>query len=181
MSLPLSGRWKSVNNDPYSLDKLHDLVEPAAVAWWPLAPGWWIVIALLLVWLGAAFVTAWIRWRKTAYRRAGLRLLDKIEKASANASADSVRLLGSLSSLLKRVALAAFPRERVASLSGDEWIAFLDRTSAGARFATEPMNLLAGASYHDSASAQLDDEQFSAICDAARSWIQTHDTELDKC
>ena len=38
--------------------------------------------------------------------------------------------------ILKRVALAAFPRPTVASLYGDEWVAFLDGTCRRARFAS---------------------------------------------
>ena len=37
-----------------------------------------------------------------------------------------------LSVLLKRVALAAYPRQEVASLHGSEWVDFLSRTCPGA-------------------------------------------------
>jgi hypothetical protein len=30
------------------LDGLHDIIAPSQVSWWPLAPAWWIIIAVLL-------------------------------------------------------------------------------------------------------------------------------------
>lgn len=29
------------------LDGLHDVIAPTEVAWWPLAPIWWLIIALV--------------------------------------------------------------------------------------------------------------------------------------
>ncbi len=169
-----------MNDDPFSLDKLHDLAVPDRIAWWPPAPGWWFVIALLAVCAVAVCAIALMRWRRGAYRRAGLRLLDEIE-LSAQSSADRVRLMSSLSTVLKRVALAAYPRELVASLSGTEWMEFLDRTSPTVRFTTEPTNLLAKASYDDTDLTHLDAAQFEIICEAARRWIQTHHAEIKTC
>ena len=105
-----------MSNDQYSLDKLRDIVIPEPPPLWPLAPGMWVLIGLALLTL---LLIAW-QWRaarrRNAYRRAGLSLLN---------SASSAR---DVSVLVKRVALAAFPREAVASLYGKEWAAFLNRT-----------------------------------------------------
>ena len=69
-----------------------------------------------------------VRHQRNAYRRAALQ-----ELATADA--------GAISAILKRTALAAFPREQVASLSGAEWLAFLDRTG-GTRFAASDLEAL---------------------------------------
>ena len=34
-------------NDPGSLQNLNDIVVPGPVAWWPLAPGWYLLLAVL--------------------------------------------------------------------------------------------------------------------------------------
>ena len=105
-----------MNGDQYSLSKLHDIVIPEPVSWWPLAPGGWVLICIAVV---VIFVITWRfyrSWQSNAYRRAGLALL-----ADAGTAHD-------ISVILKRVSLAVFPREQVASLYGKEWIAFLNQT-----------------------------------------------------
>ena len=102
--------------DPASLDRLRDIFEPEPVSWWPLAPGWWVLlIASAFVVIGLVF-RAWRRWTANAYRRAALR-----ELQSATSAAE-------VKQILKRTALVAFPRTEVAGLSGSRWCEWLGRT-----------------------------------------------------
>ena len=105
-----------MDDDQYSLDHLRDIVIPEPPPLWPLAPGIWVLLGLIFLTL---LLIAW-RWRaarkRNAYRKAGLVLLN------------NARSTQDISVLMKRVALAAFPREAVASLYGDEWAAFLNKT-----------------------------------------------------
>ena len=60
-------------SDPGSLQNLNDIVLPDAVAWWPPAPGWYAVLAVLLallLWLSFRALRA---WRRNIYRRQALR------------------------------------------------------------------------------------------------------------
>lgn len=105
-----------MNADPASLANLRDIVTPTPVPWWPLAPGWWFVLAVLglIVLLAAA---RWRRrWRADAYRRAALRALGEAES------------LAEIAEILKRAALIASSRTQVASLSGSSWVGWLEKT-----------------------------------------------------
>jgi len=105
-----------MDEDQYSLDNLRDIVVPEPPPLWPLSPGMWVLLGLVFLTL---LLIAW-QWRaarkRNAYRKAGLMLLN------------DARSTRDVSVLMKRVALAAFPREAVASLYGDEWTAFLKTT-----------------------------------------------------
>jgi len=98
-----------------SLDLLHDLVTPPDVAWWPPAPGWYVVIAILL--LGGILVLARLvsRYRADAYRRAALLELANLEDPA------------SIAELLRRTAMAVAPRATVAQLKGPAWLDWLAR------------------------------------------------------
>jgi len=85
---------------------------------WPLAPGWWLLIGLLL--LAAALFYAWRRYRRSL-RRLALNELTRIESGVA----DDATLARDLENLLRRFAVARYGREHVARLSGDAWIAFV--------------------------------------------------------
>lgn len=99
---------------------LRDIHLPPA-AWWPLAPGWWIVAALVLLLIGCA---AWLLWRhaRRRTRRAALREVDALATAYAR-DGDDVRLADGASRLLRRVARVV--DAGAASLAGDAWRGFV--------------------------------------------------------
>jgi hypothetical protein len=105
-------------DEQYSLSNLRDIHVPEPPPWWPPAPELWLLLAILI----AALAILFYQWRqfrrRNAYRKVGLSLL-----ADAGTAHE-------VSVVLKRVALAAYPREQVASLVGDDWTAFLRQTGA---------------------------------------------------
>lgn len=112
---------------------LRDLHLPEAISWWPLAPGWWLVIALLAVGLGLLF-RLFLRTRaRGAARRHALCQLNELT-ADFEQHHNAVAFSSHLSELLRRTMLAYAPRHDVAGLTGDEWLAWLDRDLDQPRF-----------------------------------------------
>lgn len=135
--------------DAASLQNLRDIVVPEPPPLWPPAPG----VAVLVVIVVAATVALLLLWHRNrarnAYRRAGLALLG------------TARTTRELDVILKRVALAAWPRCEVAPLYGDDWIAFLDGSCSRARFAS--LGPLEGGA-----------EPSTQLRRLARTWIRHH-------
>jgi hypothetical protein len=156
-------------NDPGSLQNLNDIVLPEAVAWWPPAPGWYAVLAVLLVLLLWLSFRALKAWRRNTYRRQALREFSAIRKRGQSAAGD-------IPLLLKRAALSAWPRSGVASLSGAEWHEFLDRTAPEAKIA-EIGDMLDRVSYFSSSDRELGGAEFDCLCDAAEHWLRRHRVE----
>jgi hypothetical protein len=102
-------------DDAASLDRLHDIVVPGPVPFWPPATGWLIVFGILLLAALALLVLGLVRYHRNAYRRAALKLLPDAGSAAE------------ISVLLKRTALATYPREVVAGLTGAAWVEWLAR------------------------------------------------------
>ena len=118
--------------DPQAIP-LRGLHLPEPVGWWPLAPGWWVLLAMVAI--GCGFlVRAWLRRRAhSAARRKALRQLE--ESRSAYAYHGNPVVLGAeVSELLRRTMLAYAPRSEVAGLTGDAWLAWLDRDLDQPRF-----------------------------------------------
>ena len=159
--------------DPYSLDNLRDIVQPASIPWWPPASGVWLLLALVAVWLAAGLGLWWVHWRRQAYRRAGLRELRGIA-ARLGHMPERAAALVDLAALLKRVALMAYTREQVAALSGNAWLTFLDRTGGTTRFTGGPGAVLAEVSSRPGLGAALDVAQVEALVATAQDWIRQH-------
>jgi len=102
---------------------LRDLHLPDAIGWWPLAPGWWLVLLLAAIAIGYGLWRAYLRRRHNAPRRYALRELSHCEAAYLEHK-NPVTLGKQLSELLRRGMLAYAPREEVAGLTGDEWLAW---------------------------------------------------------
>lgn len=94
----------------------HALPEPGM---WPLAPGWWAVLVLLL--LFAALYGYWYRRPVLRMRRLAIRELEILQRHTH----EDTQLAASLQDLMRRYAIAVYGRETVASLAGEEWLAFI--------------------------------------------------------
>ncbi|MBT8040753.1 MAG: DUF4381 domain-containing protein [Xanthomonadales bacterium] len=152
-------------NDPASLQNLNDIAAPAAVAWWPPAPGWYVLAGLALLGL-LALLFRWLqRWQRSRYRREARAVLADV-RASGAGQAHRVP------ELLKRAALSAFPRDQVAGLDGTAWYRFLDGSAHCDRFSARDGGLLAKASY--GIGKPLSESEFVALCEAAEFWLRQH-------
>lgn len=169
-----------MNSDPTSLDRLHDIIVPPPVPWWPPAPGvQWLFVCGAVVLL-AVVLRAFLHWQRNRYRREALA---EFRRWDAMLSQEKSRLIGlsGLAELLKRTALSAFPREEVAALTGAPWLAFLDRTGGGgAAFASEEGALLEAAAYRAVSEDQLEAARVRQAAELVERWIEHHRAPVGK-
>ena len=126
---------------------LRDIHLPGPVPWWPPAPGWWIVAALVL----AGLVVLGLRYYADRRRRAAQKLLRGIAAALDN-GAEPVQCLQQVSLLLRRFAITAAqshaaPPTDVAGLIGERWLAYLDSSWERDAFRQGPGRLLLAGPY----------------------------------
>jgi len=160
--------------DPASLERLHDIVAAPPVSWWPPAPGWYLVSGFLVVALSWLGWRRYRRWRADAYRRAALKELKALSAQRENGE-EIRKALASLPVLLKRTALAVWPRERVAGLSGRSWLEFLDATGNTRDFTEGPGRVLPDLAYTGSAMASsFTEERLDSLIQCAGRWIRRH-------
>lgn len=115
---------------------LRELHLPEAIGWWPLAPGWWVVIGVVALAL-ALLIRRYLQVRaRGAARRYALATLRQLT-AEYEQHRDAVTFSSDLSGLLRRTMLAYAPRQDVAGLTGDAWLAWLDRDFDEPRFQTD--------------------------------------------
>lgn len=160
------------------LSELADIHLPDAVSFWPPAPGWWLVGALLLAALAYGGLLLFRRWQQQRRLAMALHELEQVYKlytswqqsSETDAGQAGLTLLHGCNSVLKRVALVHYPEQEVASLSGQSWLRFLDRTGATDAFSTGSARVLGDGSYRRSFAA--DNETCEAIVQAVQQWIK---------
>lgn len=111
-----------------SLADLKDLQLPNPVSIFPLAPGWYGVIALLILIIIALGYWQIRRLQKQRKVANIIKLLDNIELRS------DTSLLAEISILLKRVAREQFPEQQPQNLFGEKWLQFLDQSGKTTEF-----------------------------------------------
>ena len=115
---------------------LRDVHVPPSPSWWPLAPGWWLVLgAVLLLVIG---ISAWRLLRRRRELR-WQRWFDEIGKAHSPAGQ-----VAAMSERLRRAARCVDPAAD--RLEGEAWLQFLDGRR-GQAFSQGPGRLLLDGGY----------------------------------
>jgi len=166
------------------MSDLADIVMPVPPSWVPRTAGWLVLgvlIAIGLLWLGWHLVR---RWHANRHRRAALaevtrlqhRLGDNAGDEAGDEGGGRAAALLALAELLKRVALAEWPRDAVAPLSGAAWHRFL-LCHAGPAADVVPVlaALVDDAEYRGEAVlAAWAPDQARATAEACRRWIAAY-------
>lgn len=147
------------------LAQLKDIHLPAEVGWWPLAPGWYVLIAVFFIVLFVMIALLHQRHVHRLPKKNALLLLDSYV-AQYQHDHQTQLTCARLSELLKRVALVYYPRREVASMHGQEWIDFLTATSKGIDFESIK-TLLLEAPFKQNKSLEL-----TGLIKATQLWIK---------
>ena len=114
------------------LAELRGLHLPDAVGWWPLAPGWWLVVILFLATLSWYLVKAYRHKQFNLYRQHAQLELDQLT-TKFNQHQDKTVYLSDTQKLLRRVALHRYADQQqdFARLTGTEWQQYLNNCCEG--------------------------------------------------
>lgn len=145
---------------------LRDIHLPAPPDFWPPAPGWWLLAAVVLALLTAISIRLWRYIKIQRQRRRILDLLQQLENTAADQQTPDY--LARLSRLLRRLALTRFPARQIAPLTGEDWLQFLDTTGGNGQFRHGPGRILADGPYVRALDEALDTRALSSLI---RQWI----------
>ncbi len=157
-----------------SIDTLQPIILPEPISGWPPALGWWLLILLFIVVLVTGYTV--IRYRKPKQpplssdplRESALEQLYALAKPYSGEQAGP--WLQQLNQLLKRICTIRYPEHTSHTLSGREWLAFLDSRCPAAGL-TRWMILVQGTYQPD---CRLDDKSITQLQLAIDTWIRKH-------
>jgi len=155
-------------NNTGSLDLMHDILVLPLLSFWPLATGWYLVLALLLAFVLHKGLQMYRAYQRNLYRREALAELTGIDKSAKDEKA------ALLLALMKRVALQHFGRDKVAALSHDAWWDFMESHSKVK--VDDTLRTYTQALLYD-ADIKYDSKNIQKLERITAAWIKTHQGE----
>jgi len=145
--------------------ELRDIHLPEGVLWWPPAPGWWALIALILM-LAAGLL--WLGWRRRHQPLARLSMgeLERIRQAHRGGRSERATV-GAVARLLRRTLISYRGRAQHAAATGENWLAELEQLAPQHGFSAAQMQLLAHDRYQASFECDVD-----SLLQACEDWIR---------
>ncbi len=125
--------------------QLQDIHLPESASFWPLAAGWWILLAIIISIATWLIIKAIKRAKKKRHQRkvlAKFKVLEKKLKANPNNAT-----VAEINTLLRQLAITYFPRSEIASLTGGDWLHFLDESGGTHGFSRGAGRILIEAPY----------------------------------
>ena len=104
-----------------ALNDLKDIHLPDPVSWWPMAPGWWLLITLLLLILTVGFYY-WRLWHHSLrYKKSAIKILT----TAFQSNSDDLNFLNDCATITRRLTLSIQSKKATpinyAGLQGKEW------------------------------------------------------------
>ena len=142
-----------------NLPEIKDIHIPDTVSMFPLAYGWWVIIAVLI--LLSILIKVIIFIIKTSKKYYALKELENLD------TIDNIEAVIGVSNLLRRI--CSIKHKNAAALYGKEWVDFL--TSNGLSLSSEASNLLIYAPFMDKKSKNFNTQHVEEIKAFCKKWI----------
>ena len=164
ISLPTAG----ASSDGLVLKDIHLAGSPD---FWPPAIGWWILLTLVLFALGALFLAIRSKLQQQAKRKKQReKLMAKLKIFEDNLSQNpSNKTIAEMNTLLRQLAVNYYPRSEISSLTGSDWLKFLDQSGNTQGFTKGAGRILVEAPYQAGDPENLNLDEFIALI---RKWVQ---------
>lgn len=152
------------------LEQLHDIEGLDPISLWPLAVGWWVLIAVGICIVSAiGYYTASIIAFKRSWKNDTFQKLAYLEDDLSEGSTREAAI--ALSEYLRRIALKRFSRKECAGLTGAAWLKWLAKHDPKQFDWERKGALLIDVPYapHD---ISLSVNQVKEIIQAVRNWVR---------
>lgn len=142
-----------------------DIHLPDSISWWPLAPGWWILLSVMIGFI--ILVIALLRmYFKSSLKKDAVKELNYIESMFEKTQ-DTTQCVSELSIFLRRVVLSQKQQIHAAGLTGIAWLKLLDQHLGTSDFSQGPGQILLVGPYQPEVENR-DVEQLIKLC---RKWV----------
>lgn len=146
------------------------LIEPDPIAFSFGAPGWYVLLAVLLIVLAILGVRRLMKYRKNKYRRMAMAMIESLFAERI----DTDQLIFKTAELLKRVSMISFGRSQVAALNGSSWLSYMVKHDQSNYEFSPLMNKIYSSYLYQGKGKEMSEEERSAFKNESITWIKKH-------
>lgn len=149
------------------LSQFNDIILPNPVGWWPPSIAMLtFILLMLMVTLGITF-SLFSRHKNNKYRREAKGLfIQALQDATS-----PKQKIEAANALLKQVAITHYGRQKVASLQGESWLEFLQKTAS---YIEQPAYLKQYLNAYYQKNFTYDEAELETVLNYLQSWIKGH-------
>lgn len=137
--------------------QLRDIHLPKPISWWPLAPGWWILMAIILILLAVSGFYSWRWWKKRQYKK---QILKQFNQHCEQNDFSKAMLL------VKVVTQHLYPTDNSLQLFGRVWFEYLSSKTNASSLTTSEITRFTDLVYRPAGSANSKDYSWF------RTWLE---------
>ena len=153
--------------EPQEALQIKDIHLPGSPDFWPPALGWWLLLTLVFFVLFWMYTLIKKRKRSRKRRRELLKTLGDLEdKLRKDANSET---LAEVNILLRQLAVNYYPRAEIASLTGGDWLHFLDQSGETHGFSRGAGRVLIEAPYQSGKIQNFNIDEFIPL---VRHWVK---------
>jgi NhaP-type Na+/H+ or K+/H+ antiporter len=150
--------------------KLRDIQGIDPISFWPLAMGWWILIAVFAGTLISLTTILTIRRRRN--RRWQYQVLNELSTLSSKITATNSQSIAiQFSGIMRRVAMHRFSRNACAGLEGEAWLKWLTENDRSQFSWVQNSSFLVLAPFAPNGT-QFDVSSIQKTIRAAKAWVK---------
>ena len=149
------------------LAELEPLFEPEPVPFTFNTPAWYALGTLLLILIIYVFFKQFKKYQKNRYRRDALTVLGALNLSYSN---DFNIILNEVRIVLKQLAIHRYGRLTVASLYGQDWLAFLESKGKDTPFTQYKILINQDAFW----GSDKEKQNVIDLVEISKNWIKTH-------
>ena len=146
------------------------LIEPDPIGFRFGAPGWTILLGILLILILIFAVKKYQEYKRNKYRRFAVSAIESL--STLGLSVD--QLVFRIAEILKRVSITSYGRSEVARLNGKEWFDYIDHKNGNnTYFQGRSKEILSGLLYQGK-KVDISMEEVQGYQNDSLNWIKKH-------
>ncbi len=146
------------------------LIEPTPIGFSFDAPGWMILLGIIILILIVIAYKKYQEYQKNKYRRFAASTIESLTLSELTIE----EIVFKISEILKRVSITSYGRKEIASLNGKEWLHYMNQKGENKPFFQENSKKTLTSLLYQGKNAQISNDEIQDYKKESLNWIKKH-------